>query len=120
MCPTTMSQDAYFILSADTPVARWENSELEILNEQLLPLFFRRDPDIYAWLNSRAIDSKRPNARLLKKALRLTERDDISTVLHVNGATITDNYWIKPLDSDLTYEQIRFDNDYFARLALRI
>ena len=109
----------YLILSQDTPVAKWENDSLTVLNDQLCPLYFQRDPDVFSWLKSRAIDSQRPNARLLKKALRLTERDDVSTVLHVGGATITDNYWIKPLDSDLTYEQIRFDNDYFSRLALK-
>ena len=114
-----MNMDSYWILSENIPVARLENGQLNIVNSSLLPLFLLRDPDIFSWLKSRAIDSKRPNARLLKKALRLTERDDVSTVLHVNGATITDNYWIKPIDSDLTYEQIRFDNDYFSRLALK-
>ena len=114
-----MNDEDYIVLSGDIPVAKWEKHSLVILNERLLPLFLKRDPDIYIWLKSRAIDSKRPNARLLKKALRLTEHDDVSTVLHVNGATITDNYWIKPIDSDLTYEQVRFDNDCFSRLALK-
>ena len=109
----------YLILSRDTPAAKWENNRLTVLNEQMLPLFLKRVANADMWLETRAIDSHRANSRLLKKALRLTERDDVSTVLHVNGATITDNYWIKPLDSDLTYEQIRFDNDYFSRLALK-
>jgi len=109
----------YLILSQDTHVAKWENNRLTVLNEQMLPLFLKRVANADMWLETRAIDSHRANSRLLKKALRLTERDDVSTVLHVNGATITDNYWIKPLESDLTYEQIRFDNDYFARLALK-
>ena len=54
----------------------------------------------------------------LKKALRLTERDDIGSVLSVNAVTITDNYWIKPINSDLCYADVRFDNDYLATLAL--
>lgn len=109
----------YLILSQNIPVAKWEDNRLTIINEQFLPLYLKRVANADMWLETRAIDSHRANSRLLKKALRLTERDDISTVLHVNGATITDNYWIKPLDSDLTYEQIRFDNDYFAHLALK-
>lgn len=36
----------------------------------------------------------------------------------VNGATITDAYWVKPLDSALTYEEILFDKNSFATLAL--
>ncbi|MGN1115838.1 MAG: hypothetical protein ACI4TH_04670, partial [Candidatus Ornithomonoglobus sp.] len=40
------------------------------------------------------------------------------TVTAVNAVTITDCYWIKPLDSELTYADVRFDNDYFSNLAL--
>ena len=109
----------YLILSRDTPVAKWENNRLTIQNERLLPLFLKRAADADKWLETRAIDSHRANSRLLKKALRLTERDDVSTVLHVNGATITDTYWIKSFDSNLTYDQVRFDNDFFSRLALK-
>ena len=66
-----------------------------------------------------AIDYHRANSRLLKKALRLTEKDDVSAVISVHAATITDNYWIKPFDSSLKYSDVRFDNDYLAGLALR-
>ena len=106
-------------MSGYIAVARWKNNELTVLNDTLLPLFLRRVHNADMWLETRAIDSHRANSRLLKKALRLQEKDDISTVIHVNGATITDNYWIKPFDSDLTYEDIKFDNDYFSRLALK-
>ena len=84
-----------------------------------MPLFLRRVHNADMWLKTRAIDSHRANSRLLKKAPRLQEKDDISTVIHVNGATITDNYWIKPFDIDLTYDNVKFDNDYFSRLALK-
>ena len=106
-------------MSSDITVARWKNNELTVLNDTLLPLFLHRVHNADMWLETRAIDSHRANSRLLKKALRLQEKDDISTVINVNGATITDNYWIKPIDSDLTYDDIKFDNDYFSRLALK-
>ena len=114
-----MAMKNYYIMSGDTAVAKWENSELTVLNEALLPLYLRRVNNADMWLETRAIDSHRANSRLLKKALRLKEKDDISTVIHVNGATITDNYWIKPLDSDLIYDDVKFSDDYFARLALK-
>lgn len=106
-------------MSGDIAVARWKNNELTVLNDTLLPLFLRRVHNADMWLETRAIDSHRANSRLLKKALRLQEKDDISTVIHVNGATITDNYWIKPIGSNLTYDNIKFDNDYFSLLALK-
>ena len=107
------------IMSGNITVARWKNNELTVLNDTLLPLFLRRVHNADMWLETRAIDSHRANSRLLKKALRLQEKDDISTVIHVNGATITDNYWIKPFDSNLNYNDVKFDNDYFSRLALK-
>ena len=105
-------------MSKDIAVAKWQDNNLEIINEKLLPLYFRYSHNVFKWIKSRAIDSKRPNSRLLKKALRMTAKDDISVVLSVKAATITDNYWIKPINSDLTYVDVRFDNDYCSNLAL--
>lgn len=109
----------YEILSGNTVVAVWQNGNLDVINEDLLPLFLKRISDADMWLETRAIDSHRANSRLLKKALRLAEKDDVSTVAHVNAATITDNYWIRPIGSDLTYDDVRFTDDYFSNLALK-
>ena len=114
-----MNRQSYYIMSADTPVAEWSDNKLIVIDDTLLPLFFRRSHNVEDWLASRAIDHKRPNARLLKKALRLKEKDDVSTAMHVNGATITDNYWIKSFDSELTYANVKFRDDRFAQLALK-
>lgn len=86
---------------------------------KLLPLYLQRTGNVEEWLRMRAIDAHRTNSRLLKRALRLRHRDDVSTVLHFNGATITDTYWVKLQGSDLCYEDIRFKHNYFDGLALR-
>lgn len=114
-----MDKRNYEILSGDTLVAVWRNDCLEEINDALLPLYLKRIKNANMWLETRAIDSHRANSRLLKKALRLAERDDVSTVVHVNGATITDNYWIREIGSNLTYDDIRFSDDYFSNLALK-
>ena len=106
-------------MSRDEITAEWKNNRLTIINETLAPMYIAATGNVDHWLEMRAIDSHRANSRLLKKALRMTDTTDICTVLSVNAATITDNYWIKPLDSVLTYAEIRFDNDYFSKLALR-
>ena len=107
------------ILSRDTVVAVWKDNELKVLNNDFLPLYLKRVNDAKSWLETRAIDSHRANSRLLKKALQLASKDDVSTVLHVNAATITDTYWVRAIGSDLKYEDVRFGNDYFSNLALR-
>ena len=109
----------FYIMNRDECVAKWQNQQFTLMKKELAPLYLVRTENVDHWLGTRAIDEHRANSRLLKKALRLTERDDISTVISVNAVTVTDNYWIKPLDSDLTYNDVRFDNDYFANLALR-
>ena len=114
-----MANRSYEILSGNTVVAIWQNNELNVVNENLLPLYLRKIQNADTWLETRAIDSHRANSRLLKKALRLTDKDDISTVIHVNGATITDNYWIREIGSNLTYDDVKFSDDYFSNLALK-
>ncbi len=114
-----IDKNNYEILSGDTVVAVWQNGNLDVINKDLLPLFPKRISNADMWLETRAIDSHRANSRLLKKALRLAEKDDISTVAHVNAATITDNYWIRPIGSELTHDDIKFTDDYFSNLALK-
>lgn len=114
-----MDKKSFEILSGDTIVAVWNGGKLEIVNDALLPLYLKHINNAEMWLESRAIDSHRANSRLLKKALRLVEKDDISTVVHVNGATITDNFWVRAIGSELTYADVKFDNDYFSNLALK-
>lgn len=108
----------YLIFSGDIPAAEWVNNRLTVLNKALLPLYLSHTADADSWLVTRAIDAQRTHARRLKEVLRLDGRDDASTALYVNGAVITDNYWVKPLDSALTYKQVRFTDDSFADLAL--
>lgn len=107
------------LMSGDYPIARIENGLIAESDEALLPLYLKRTKDVEGWLVSRAIDSHRTNSRLLKKALRLRQADDVSTALAVNAATITDRYWFRPNGSDDTYEDIRFKENYFDELALR-
>ena len=106
------------IMNRDILAAQWKAGELQILDEDALPLYLLRTRNVEHWLEIRAIDSHRAHSRLLKKALRLEEKDDVSTVLSVNGANITDSYWVKAPDSTLRYRDVRFDHNYFARLSL--
>jgi hypothetical protein len=107
------------LLSKDVPIARLIDSQVYPIFTDRLPLYLKRTGDVEGWLASRAIDSHRTNSRLLKRALRLSQKDDVHTVLAVNAATIPDNYWVKPLnDERLTYADVRFSINCFDDLAL--
>ncbi len=86
----------FYIMSRDSIVAKWQSGKIEILDEALLPLYLKITSNAEKWLAKRAIDHRRANARLLKKALHLVKKDDISTVITVNAATITDSYGLNP------------------------
>jgi hypothetical protein len=49
----------------------------------------------------------------------LKSKGDAETALEVNAATITDNYWFCPSDSNLTYEDICFRYNFFDKVALQ-
>ncbi len=86
----------YLIMSRDKCIGEYDSGVLPLFDESLLPLCLQSNGSFEDWLRTRAIDSRRTNARLLKKALRLEHTDDISTALHFNAATITDTYWLLP------------------------
>ena len=106
-------------MSKDYPVAIIENSVIIDWDDELLPLYLKREENIEKWIASRAIDAHRSHSRLLKRVLRLRTSDDIQTALAVNAATITDTYWFKPEGSTAVYDDIRFKENYFDQLALR-
>lgn len=107
-----------YIMSRDTAAAKVTNGNIHILSENVCPLYLLNGGDLSVWLRSRAIDRHRAHSRLLIKALRLQHVDDLDAVLKVYAATITDTYWFRPDDSTLTYKDIRYTDDFLAKLAL--
>ncbi|MCH4222681.1 MAG: hypothetical protein LKF62_04755 [Solobacterium sp.] len=58
-------------------------------------------------------------AGVCSKALKIERTDDVKAAAYVNGACITDSYWIKPAGSNLKYSDIRFKENHFAMMALK-
>jgi len=107
------------LLSKDTPVAEIVDGKVRPIVPARMPIYLQRDGKIETWLKDRAIDAHRTNSRLLKRTLRLESTDDITTVLSVNAATVTDNFWVKPIDDTTTrHADIKFNANYFDKLAL--
>jgi len=108
-----------YLLSGDIPVAQVQHGQIIPLDRARMPLYLSAGGKFENWLVSRAIDCHRPNSRILKKVLRLTDSGDIAAVLRAHAATITDNYWIRSTcEESLSYEKIRFKEDTFAEIAL--
>lgn len=108
-----------YLLSGNDPVAEIRRGQVVPLDSTRMPLYLAAGGSFEAWLESRAIDRHRPNSRILKKVLRLSDSSDAAAVLRAHAATITDNYWVR-LDGEepLSYDEIRFTEDTFAEIAL--
>ena len=108
------------IMTEDIPVIEVKDNNIKILNADLMPIYFKRSYNVKNWLEKRAIDTHRINSRILKKALRLKETDDINTVLAVNAVSIADNYWFrKENENNLKWEDVRFKENLFSLVALK-
>lgn len=97
------------------------DSNIKILNKNLLPISLK-EPNknmLEHWLENRAIDEHRVTSRILKKVIRLKDKSNLATVLSVNAQTLTDNYWIQGISSNLEYKDIKFSSDYFSNLTLK-
>ncbi len=106
------------LMSENRVIATIKDGEILDYDDALLPLYLKRTKHMEGWLASRAIDAHRTNSRLLKRALRLRSADDAQTALFVNAAKNTDRYWFKPEGSSACWEDVRFKENRFDRLAL--
>lgn len=108
-----------YIMSENEVVVTITNGKILQIDTKKAPLHFQNGKSLEKWLKSRAIDSHRTNSRLLKKVLRLENKDDLNTVLAVNAVTITDNYWYKGKDEKITWEDVKYKENIFDNLALK-
>ena len=69
-----------YLLSGNDPVAEIRRGQVVPLDSTRMPLYLAAGGSFEAWLESRAIDRHRPNSRILKKILRLTDSSDAATV----------------------------------------
>lgn len=90
----------------------------KILNKDLCPLYLSRTKDFIGWLEARCIDLHRTNSRILKKALRLKNCEAYELVLKVNAVTLTDNYWVKKVGDNKTWEGVYVNDDSLYNIAL--
>ncbi len=69
-----------YLFSGNDPVAKIRRGEIVPLDGARMPLYLAAGGSFETWLESRAIDRHRPNSRILKKVLRLTDSSDAATV----------------------------------------
>lgn len=108
-----------WLMSCNIPLARFEGGGIHVLRPELLPFHFAHGGSLEDWLRSRAMDChSRANARMLRKALRISDEAPELIPLQVDAATITDTYWLKPQGSALQYQDVCFRENAYWKFAL--
>ncbi|MGU8478539.1 hypothetical protein ACV3R5_15355 [Clostridium perfringens] len=105
------------LMHKNTLVAKIVEDELQVINEKMLPSYFKLGGDLRHWLENRCIDMHRRNSRLLRKMLSIKTTNEIEVVLSVHAHTLTDNYWIR-LNNNLKYEDISYSKDLLFDTSL--
>lgn len=107
------------IMCGDIPVARFEEGIMFSYHERLAPLVIQRTHSLEKFLKLRTIDLSRTNARLLLKSLDIHIDEEYETPLYAYALSVGDNYWFKPKQSKLKYEDVAFKNDNYFDTALK-
>ena len=106
------------LMTGDKVAAKFKNGSLTYIDETICPLYVKRTGNVEKFIEGRCLDLSRPNARVLLKLFGITNKSESLIPLYSYGACISDNYWFKPSGSKKTYEDIRFDNDFYSGIAL--
>ena len=108
-----------FVMKSDKIVAVFDKGQLTWLDETFCPLIIKRTKQLEPFLKYRSIDSGRTNSRVLKKVLNINVKEDYLISLCSYAASISDDYWFKPMHSKLKYQDISFNNDIFFETSLK-
>lgn len=104
----------------DDIIAVTEDLEVkEVLVSNLMPSRLRVGSILNYWLEARMIDMHRANSRMLFRALRLRQSDELERIIDISHAvTITDNWWLRREDEKIDYYNLKRYNESIADIAL--
>ncbi|GFZ32640.1 hypothetical protein CSC2_31660 [Clostridium zeae] len=99
-----------YLMYKDVKVAEIKNTELiKSLEDNLLPVIMinKNSGTFEAWLQTRVIDTHRTNSRQVRRRLSIRTEVSKEIVIKSRAMSITDNYWLKWLDEDISYKEVR-------------
>lgn len=104
----------------DDIIAVTEDLEVkEVRVSSLMPSRLKVGSILNYWLEARMIDMHRANSRMLFRALRLRQSDELERIIDISHAvTITDNWWLRREDEKLDYYNLKRYNESIADIAL--
>jgi hypothetical protein len=99
-----------YLMYKDIQVAEIKDTELvKSLDDNLLPVIMinKNAGSLEAWLQTRVIDTHRTNSRQVRRRLSVRSEVPKEIVIKARAISITDSYWLKWRDEDITYKEVR-------------
>ena len=106
-----------YLMCGDKVAAKLYKGEATSIDENLAPLYFRKNKDAAAYFANRVVDARRGNRKELLRALKIKDKDPSVIPLYVNGRSLTDNYWFKPSGAVTKYSDLKFGKNIYAGVA---
>lgn len=110
----------YILFNKYMPICRLTMDEdgqaddiVEIYNEAYAPVGVRLNSrnSVYEWWRGRSIPASREGLDMLLKQLGYSSRNTLA--LKAFGLSLSDQYWVRPVGSDLEWDKINFfQNDF--------
>lgn len=99
-----------YLMHKDEEIAVIKNTEIvEIKNKTLLPIIMlnQEKAAFENWLQTRVIDTHRTNSRQIRRRLNVRSEVPKEIVIKARAISITDAYWLKWDNEDITFSDIR-------------
>ncbi|MBK5242989.1 hypothetical protein [Clostridium sp.] len=99
-----------YLMYKDKRVAEIKDTEfVKSLDDNLLPVIMinKNAGSLEAWLQTRVIDTNRTNSRQVRRRLSVRSEVPKEIVIKARAICITDSYWLKWMDEDITYNEVR-------------
>lgn len=116
----------YYIMNFDIPIVKFnigrdeifntvEYGQYSVIRPDQLPLGFTT---VDAWLNARKAPKHRENIE--KLLLQCGIRDILGYIDVSLALTLTDAYWVKPIDSKLSFDQVNLYANKFSKVVANL
>jgi len=99
-----------YLMYRDKQVAEIKDTEfVKSLDDNLLPVIMinKNAGSLEVWLQTRVIDTQRTNSRQVRRRLSVRSEVPKEIVIKARAISITDNYWLKWINEDITYNEVR-------------
>ncbi len=106
------------IMYNNTKVAEIKNGNVNIIDRKRCPELITRTNNINLWLEDRACDGDRNNIKILKKKLKIEDKEDSEVVLYNYGMNLTDGFWFKHNECTMNFKKLRQNENNYESIVL--